>query len=353
MWPEAATYEEDYIAMIRQTAEADFIPWEKLNGRTVLMTGATGLIGYNMLRLLKEACELHGLSVAVTALVRDPEAASERLSLFMNDIARGERTQSAGRSGGLTLILKKADLAKLENVPPADYIIHAATPTSGKTFTEKPVETICPATGAAMALLDDACQNGCKGFLYLSSMEIYGQRFERERLTEESAIISYPQKIRSSYPVSKLFCETLCGAYASEYGVPAMSIRLAQTFGPGAAGTDSRLSSYMAECVRDRKPIILRTEGQSAWPYLFSTDAASACLCVLLKGEGGQAYNAADEALFDTIAGMAGRIAKAGGITVDFDIKKTEESYAPTTVYDLDTTQLKQLGWRPLFAFEK
>lgn len=42
MWLETPVFKED----MEQIVQSDFIHWERLKGRTVFITGATGLIGY-------------------------------------------------------------------------------------------------------------------------------------------------------------------------------------------------------------------------------------------------------------------------------------------------------------------
>lgn len=52
---------------------------------------------------------------------------------------------------------------------------------------------------------------------------------------------------RSSYSEGKRACECYCYAYAKEYGVNVTIARLAQTFGPGVAGEDNRVSIQFAK----------------------------------------------------------------------------------------------------------
>ena len=155
--------------------------------------------------------------------------------------------------------------------------------------------------------------------------------------------------MRNSYPIGKIASENLCCGYAKEYGVPAMSIRLTQTFGAGVNYNDTRVFAYFARCVKEKTNIVLKTRGETERCYLYTTDAATAILTVLLNGKAGEIYNAADEGTYCSIAEMAEQVAKSGGIKVVYDIQDTAVNGFPDTLYmDLDTTKLQKLGWCPL-----
>ena len=112
-------------------------------------------------------------------------------------------------------------------------------------------------------------------------------------------------KVRTSYPESKRMCESLCTAYASQYSVPVKVLRLTQTFGPGVRYDDGRVFAEFARCAIERRNIVLHTDGATRRSYLYTADAVSAILTVLLKGIAGEAYNAANEATFCSIREMA------------------------------------------------
>ena len=69
---------------------------------------------------------------------------------------------------------------------------------------------------------------------------------------------------------------------------------------------------------------------------------------MLLKGEVGQAYNAANERTYCSIAEMAQKIAKMADVQVKFEIQDGKKlEYPPTLYMDLDTSYLQKLGWNP------
>ncbi len=87
--------------------------------------------------------------------------------------------------------------------------------------------------------------------------------------------------------------ENLCACYASEYKVPVMMARLAQTFGPGIPKDDRRVFAMFARCAMQGEDIVLKTTGESTRMYSYTTDAVTALFTILLKGQPGSAYNIA------------------------------------------------------------
>lgn len=100
------------------------------------------------------------------------------------------------------------------------------------------------------------------------------------------------------------------------------------------------------QCIQDGKDIVLKTNGESERSYLYSADAVTAILTVLLKGERGQAYNAADETTYCSISEMAEKIADKYHLHIVYDVTDREENGYPKPLYmDLDCSRLKSLGW--------
>ena len=121
------------------------VPFEKLAGKTVFVTGATGLIGSQIVRALGCRNRLHGDNIHLVVLARSYEKAE---TLFRPLIERGE----------LTVVL--GDINALPAVDgPIDYIIHGASATSSQYFVSHPVETILTAFDGTRAVLELATEN--------------------------------------------------------------------------------------------------------------------------------------------------------------------------------------------------
>lgn len=338
---------------INDVVQADFIPWEELKGRSVFITGGTGLIGYTLISSLILANKRKELNLKLYALVRNMDRAKDRFQNVLEQVCgSGEDVES---ETGFSRLAKKAGLyflcGNVENEIDVemniDYIIHGASNTSSKGFVTAPVETINTSVTGTRNMLEMAKEKKVKGFLFLSSMEVYGYPEKGHKVTENEIGNLTPLDVRNCYPLSKQLCEAMCVAYSKEYHVPTIIIRLTQTFGPGVNYNDGRIFAYFLRCINEGRNIVLKTKGETERCYLYTTDAATAIITVLLKGADGEAYNAANEDTYCSISEMAEYVAKEYGIKVEYEIEDEKKNGYPKTLYmDLDTSKLKKLGWK-------
>lgn len=318
---------------LREVISASFVPWNDLKDKNVLITGATGLIGYTLIASLMEANREMNLNVKIMGLVRDVNKAKDRFKEFLPE--------------GYELYFIEGSVEELPDISDKiDFIIHGAAQTSSREFVLHPVETIDTAVKGTRNLLKLSRKKNVSAFLYLSSMEIYGYPQKGHKVTEDEIGSFSPYVPRNSYPISKIMCETMCCAYAAEYHVPVKIIRLTQTFGVGVSYNDNRIFAYFMRCMNEKKDIALVTKGETERSYLYTTDAVTAILTVLLRGESGKAYNAANEETYCSIAEMAELVAKDAGVRVKYDFPDEPSKEYPETLYmDLDTGKLRNLGW--------
>ena len=299
-----------------------------LKNSSVLVTGATGLIGQALVK------KLLSVGAKVVVVARNKEKANR---LF-------------GKNDEISYVF--SDVTELEICKfDVDYIIHAASNTSSKAFVTDPVGVIDIALEGTKRTLEIARLSAVKSYVYLSSMEVYGVPTTDEKIDELHACNLNTMVARSAYPESKRMSENLCASYMSQFGVPVKVVRLTQSFGPGVQYNDGRVFAEFARCVIERKDIVLHTKGETRRNYLYIDDAVEAILTVLLKGEAGEAYNAANEETYCSIYEMAQLVAKEfgeGRIRVIIDEKdETSYGYAPTLHMNLNTEKLRELGWFP------
>lgn len=302
----------------------------KIGGSTVLISGATGLVGKYLVRFLAQY-----FGCKVIAVVRDMEKARRiwgdlegRVEYIHSDITRLE---AADRS--------------------VDYMIHGASITSSRCFLAQPAEVIYTSVEGTGRMLEFARKNPVKGFVFLSTMEVYGAPPAEEKICEAQGTNLDTMSVRSSYPESKRLCEALCAAYHIEYGIPARVLRLTQTFGPGVEYDDPRVFAEFARCAIEGRDIVLHTAGDTKRSYLYLADACTAILKVLTEGADGEAYNAANESTYCSILEMAEMVAAQAAknrikVRLELDEKvQKERGYAPVLKMNLDTSKLQGLGW--------
>lgn len=307
----------------------------QLSGKTILISGATGLIGRGLVSAILEWNRANISKINVIALVRN----KEKLRALFDDYAESE----------FSIVVADVMTLPIENMG-VDYIIHCASSTSSKEFVEHPVEVVKTSVCGTLRMLELAKCNSVNGFVYLSSMEVYGTPSDDKKITEQDVGCIDALRVRNCYPESKRMCENLCAAYASEYDLPTRILRLTQTFGPGVEYGDNRVFAEFARCVIENRDIVLKTKGETKRCYLYTADAITAILTTMLNGENGAAYNAANESTYCSVYEMALIVSALSDSSINVIIEEQDVhrfGYAPTFKMNLSSEKLKKLGWNP------
>ena len=314
----------------------------ELEGKTIAITGSTGLLGACMVRCLLALKAQRGVNLHIVAIARNIEKAvrlfgeeREELSYYLYDFSATEPFQPKRK---------------------VDYLFHFAAPTASKDFVEKPVETMNTVYMGMQNILNYAEQTKLESLVLASTLEVYGTITDDSTpLTEDKQGYLDPMATRSSYPLAKRAAEALCHNYAVEKQVKVKVARLAQTFGAGVSKQDNRVFAQFARSVIHNEDIILHTIGELSRCYCYTTDAISAMLYILLKGEDGTAYNVANEATYISIRQMAELVAKTFNPDHVHVVIEMQEGlgYSPTTKLRLDTQRIQSLGWTPYYNIKE
>ena len=305
---------------------------------SVLITGATGLIGSQLVKLFLCLNRIKSANIKIFAFIRDAKKAQQIFNVLYEKIY---------------FII--GDIKTIQQIDDSiDYIIHGASETSSKIFVDKPVETIDTAYIGTRNMLELAVTKKVKGFVYLSSMEVFGITDSSEKKESDYGYIDILNP-RSSYSESKRMCECLCACFTKEYNVPVKIARLVQVVGAGIDYCDTRAPAQFARSVIENKDVILRTEGKTRRPCIYTRDALTGVCTVLLKGNDGEAYNVANTdttiTIKETVEMIVNKIAE-NNIKTIYKIDNNS-GYAPDFNLDLNIEKINSLGWKPEIGLEE
>ena len=316
--------------------------WNKLSGSTILLSGATGMLGKCMIDAVMLRNEIYGDGMKIIALSRNVETAKVRLAEYMNNPYFQYISCDVNE--------------KISECGKVDYIIHAASNTHPRQYSGDPIGTITANVFGTKNLLDYAVEHSAKRFCFVSSVEIYGENRGDVETFEES-YLGYLDcnTLRAGYPESKRLGETLCNAYGQAKGLDFVIPRLSRVYGPTMLLSDSKAISQFIKNAAAGENIVLKSEGTQKYSYTFVTDAAAGILYTLAFGASGGAYNIADRESDIMLKDLAGLLAKAAGVSVVFELPEESErkGYSTATRAMLDASKLERLGWHAQVHMEE
>lgn len=319
--------------------------WEMLRGKSVAISGGTGMIGSFIVDVLMYQNDVMDLDTHIYVLGRSREKACDRFGKYMacdkfhfvcHDINEQLDTADKLQSG-------------------IDYIIHAASNTHPAAYAGDPIGTISANVLGTKYFLDFAGKAGCKRFVFLSSVEIYGEnRGDTDKFYEGYLGYIDCNTLRAGYPESKRTGEALCQAYRKQWGLDIVIPRLSRIYGPTMLMSDTKAISQFILKGAYGEDIVLKSEGTQLYSYAYVADAASAIIKLMLEGENGQAYNVASDASDLTLRELAEQIADYVGKNVVYELPDKAEStgWSKATKALLDCEKLKGTGWKSLYGMK-
>jgi nucleoside-diphosphate-sugar epimerase len=235
------------------------IDLKQLEGKIVIITGSTGLIGTALLKSLQD----------VKTYLFTPSR---------EDFAKG-------------------------HYPKADVIIHAAGYGQPALFMQYPINTIQVNTQATISLLENLKPKG--SFLFCSSSEIYNGL--DKLCTEDDIGTTTPSHPRACYIEGKRCGEVIVNSFRA-VGRRAISARIAPTYGPGTRRHDTKAMSQFIESALLDKKIVLKDSGKAIRTYGYVDDVVEMLWNIALNGTQ-PVYNVGGKTII-SIAGLADFIGK-------------------------------------------
>ena len=267
-----------------------------LTGKRIVVTGGAGFIGTTLARTLVDENEivavdnLHRDTLGGTALADHPNfnfVQGDVLdATFLTDVARG-----------------------------ATHIVHAAAIAGVDTVLESPVRTmrvnIIGTYNALEAAL--ATNDTLERFIEFSTSEVFGTyafKVDEQHVTTQGSV----GEARWTYAVSKLAGEHMAHAYHDELGVPTVSVRPFNVYGPGQVGGGAIRA--FTETALAGKDLVIHGDGSQIRAWCYVDDMVEALLLALEHPNAvGESFNVGNARSAVTIYDLALRIKRLAGVT--------------------------------------
>ena len=314
------------------------IDWELFRDKSILVTGATGMIGSFLIDVLMTK----NLNCKIYAVGRNVKKAQQRF---------------APHWGNDGFCFVEADINKgiSVNVGKIDYMIHGASNTHPIAYAEDPIGTVATNVIGTYNFLELAVEKNVKRVAFLSTVEVYGEnRGDCEYFTEDYCGYIDCNTMRAGYPESKRAGEALCQAYIKQKSLDFVIPRLPRTYGPTMQMSDSKAIAQFIKKGIIKENVVLKSDGTQLYSYCHVLDSVSGILWCLTEGVCGEAYNIASKESDIQMKDLAKIIADYSGTEVVFDIPEATEQagYSKATKALMDSSKLKKLGWKAIYNME-
>lgn len=327
-----------------QMSQAD-LPWQLLNGKTVLITGATGMLASYVTWLLLYINEHKGSNVTVVALCRHKQKALDYFGRFMD-------------KPYFHLLIQDVCEPILYDRP-VDYVFNLAGNASPHFINIDPVGIMKSNLQGTINVLELVRHQAVKRVIFASTREVYGKNDAAESFVEDSFGVLDPLDDRSCYPESKRAAESLLKSYSLQYGVPFNTVRIAHSYGPTMKlENDGRVMADLLSDAVAGRDIFLKSAGDAVRAFIYITDAVIGMFTVLFHGNPSTAYNLANETEPISIKDLAHLLIS---LRKDIDLRlvydtlyhDNSKGYCSYKRIPLDTSKLVALGWSPHISLQE
>lgn len=273
-----AVIREDLLDMARRCGDAV----QRLAGTTVLVTGAAGFLPSYLVDLL----------VHLNRYLDEPCHV-----VCVDNLSTGTSARLAHLEGRTDVTFVHADVS--QGVPfaePVDWFVHGASIASPTWYRRFPLETIDVNVKGTRHLLDLARRHDARGFVLLSSSEIYGDP-PADRIPTPEAYWGHVSSTgpRACYDESKRLAETLAFTYRRLFELPVKVIRPFNVYGPRLRLDDGRIIPDLLAAALEERPIVLFSDGRVTRSFCYVADFVVATLLLMVSDAAGEAFNVGND----------------------------------------------------------
>ncbi|PKU25981.1 NAD-dependent epimerase/dehydratase family protein [Telmatospirillum siberiense] len=310
------------------------LPWESFAGTTVLVSGASGLLASYMVEVLLAMREHKGFGpTRLLGLVRDPQKAWNR---FPHLRERNDFTLITGDV-----------IAPPPIEGPVNVIIHAASIANSRQMMTDPAGTLTANMLGTYRMLELGREQGSRHVLFFSSGEVCGSPEAHQIPMREDVYGPVdPADARACYAEGKRVGETMCAAWAQQYGLETRIVRPFHTYGPGMNLAGGWVHSDFINDIMARRNLVITSDGLATRSFCYIADATLAYFTVMLRGQRALPYNVGT-GVETSIRGLADLLVEEFGELGLSVVIEAPASPSPPKRSAPDISRLASLGWHP------
>jgi nucleoside-diphosphate-sugar epimerase len=264
-----------------------------IQGKKILLTGGAGFIGTTLASRLADQNEIvildnyHRNALRHTRLSDHPN-----VKVIRGDVTDPEAAHAAAEG--------------------CEIIVHLAAIAGVDTVLRMPVDTMRVAILGTYNMLEAARQQpSLERFVDFSTSEVFGAYAYNVREADLTSLGAVGEA-RWTYAVSKLATEHLAHNYHKQFGIPAVSVRPFNIYGPGQIG-EGAIHRFIVQAIRG-EDITIHNDGSQIRAWCYVDDMAAGLLACLERDEAvGQAFNIGNPRSVVTIYNLAMQIVRLSG----------------------------------------
>ena len=312
------------IEDIKSVAELPY-HWEKLQNKTILISGGTGFIGSFLCNVIRYRNAKYKQNIHIISISLNGRPSNETVNYLAQNIC-----DPIDINGNV------------------HFILHMASNTHPQQYKDNPVETITSNFFGCYNLLNLAKEKKAERFLLASSCEIYGNG-KQEPMEEDYCGYINCNTARAGYNEAKRVSEALCQSFKQQFGIDFCVFRLARVFGADKTKKDTKAMAQFIQCAASKQNITLKSKGLQRYSYVYIADAVAGILKILLDGATGEAYNISSDDDGMTLGQYAEFLASMNGVKVIYDIEDNPNTSQAQYAL-LDNKKIKKIGFHPRYS---